>query len=123
MVHPNLGAEEVDGMTVFTDVGGFNMLWIFSCGNYAIVAAGAVCGYRVMVKGCRAPGVAGVAVLTHIIALDVLCMFAGGNVAIVAAGTATQHLVVVHPNLGAEEIDGMAILTDVSGFNVLWVLA
>jgi len=85
VVYANLGAEEVNGMTILTDVGGFNMLWVFSYGCYAVVAAGAVSSNGVMVKGCRAPGVGGVAVFTLVIALDVLCMFTGGSVAIVTA--------------------------------------
>jgi len=85
MVYPNLGAEEIDGMTVFTDVGGFNMLWVFACGYYSVVAAGTVGSNRIMVEVCGRPGVGGVAVLTVIVALDVLCMFTGGSAAIVTA--------------------------------------
>jgi len=85
VIHPNLGAEEIHGMTVLTDVGGFNMLLVLAQCRNAVVAAGAVCCYRVMVKGCRAPGVGGVAIVTLIITLNMLRVFPCGGCAIVTA--------------------------------------
>ena len=123
MVYPNLRAEEVYRVTILTDVGGFYMLWVFAQRRNAVVAAGAVCCNGVVVKGCRAPGIGGVTIVTPVITLDMLGMFAGSNITIVATGTPAQHLVMVHPNLGAEEVYRVAIFTDVGGFYVLLVFA
>ena len=62
-------------------------------------------------------------VVTIVAAGDVVCVFADRNDAIVTGAAAAQHLCVVDCEGGCENIRVVAVLTDVSGLNVVRAFA
>lgn len=110
-------------MTVFTDIGGLNMLGILTHCSGTIVTTETISRHTTVIKRGRRPVVGVMTIVTLVTTGDVRRMFAGGNRTIVTGHTTAKHLGMIDTRNRRPAGGAMTILTDIGGLDVCRVLA
>ena len=118
MVDPSHVLECRGRVTVFADIRGVNVRGIFTRSVHAVVAGGAVAGYRTVIELGIAPRVGVVAVVASVRTLYVRGGFSLSNRSIVTGATGTQDRVVINPRHILECRGRVTVFADIRGVNV-----